>query len=209
VKYSELVENISDSYDDIITNKKTSIKIEYLDNDESGYMYWETYHVPNTVFRLYMHNEINVTTDIGNISLSVEIDPDYMNHSDFKQGKPDVYNFEYDLEKYDDGKSDKESNRVYDELKKGFDKQIAGLIDEAKNCLKNIEKDLDVNQTMESMSDTIIAKHIWAVQEWIKMVETLKLSGFDIGDIPLTLKAFNLDEDERFLPQAVKDMFVF
>jgi hypothetical protein len=68
---------------------------------------------------------------------------------------------------------------------------------------------LDSDSDIERMSDIIIEKHHWAVQEWIKIVETVELSGFGIVEIPNTLRAFGLDTDERFLPQSVKDMFVF
>lgn len=206
MRYSELAEDISDSYDDII-NKIPYV--EHLDNDNSGYMYWETYFIPGTVFRFYIHNEMDTTTDIATITLSVEIDPDYMNHSDFSQKTHDIVKFEVDLEKYDDGNSDKERNRTYDELQKGVDKQLDALREEAQFCLKNIEKDLDDSQSVEQMSDILIKDHFWTVQEWVIMSEIIEISGFDISEIPNTLRAFNLNEDERFLPQAVKDMFIF
>ena len=204
MSFLKIAEDISDSYENIVNEKSF---IEHLDTDDSAYMHWDTYYIPSTVFRFYVHNELDPETDIGFIAMSAEIDPDYMNHPDFRQGKPDAHSFEYNLKKYDN--SDKEKNRVYDELEKGFKKQLEIGKEEAIRCLKAIEKDLNKNQSMAERSDIIIDKHVWAVQEWIKIDETVKFSGLDMSEIPLTLEAFNLNEDERFLPQAVKDIFIF
>ena len=202
----EILEDVLDSYNNIIR------KIPYIDHldttlEPDGLMGWDIYYTPSTPYRYYLHIEIDDFTDKMNISVTVESDPDLMNHHDFASLTTHDRTFKIDNISTNDYQWEDSDvgTEVYKKLEQALEFQLDIVLKHPQEILKEMEKEIESGFNKRA----IHGRHDWIALDWISIEELIELSLYNIGDIPLVLRMFGLDTNERFLTQEVKDIFIF
>ena len=201
---SEIVTTIEDFFFGIT---KSDPRISHLDQVGSDWFWWDTYHISNTAYRLYLHIEV---TDIdegenANIFITVEAstDPDYRdNHEDFIDNN-ETYRFNLKVKDFDTNNAPIDTNKLITGCQKGFDTIMRALQVHAQTILKEIDERF-ANKEIDNFKE-----HAWLMEEWVNVEEVIDFAGFSYTDIPYFITYLGDSIMIKYLPQTVKDVFIF
>lgn len=201
---SEIVTTIEDFFFGIT---KSDPRISHLDQDGSDWVWWDTYYIPNTAYRLYLTSEV---TDIDEnedakftIIVEASTDPDYReNHEDFIDNH-ESYKFELQAKDFDANNAPIDANKLIAECQKGFDTIMRALQVHAQIILKEIDERVANNEIKD------FREHAWLMEKWVSPEEVIDFSGLGYEDIPNLLTFMGDDIMMKYLPQTAKDVFIF
>lgn len=194
-------------YDSIKINKTIEHENTIEANDTLG---WDIYAVLNTPYRLYITVEIYTTDNIEylRIELGVAGDPDVENTSEFSENSFNDINSHiidglsvYDLFLEETNTREK----IVKKLDEIYKKQMKALETHSSSLFLDMEKEASSHNSLTKLQKD----HAWVLFDWIEMDKTIALSKLDIRTIPNLLNIFDLDTDERFVTDEVKDIFLF
>ncbi len=208
-KFQEIVNNSFHLFFQECKSNPSILNVEDTSGDD--YSYWDTYRINNTPYYIYFNITYDVHVDKPNdtdlIKFSVESSVD----EEFREIHPlflDIANGSFDFSfpiAYFDNDGGPTSNEIYEKIREGYNKVISFQSGHCKNNLLNFIKKLELYNFEVDDYDWISNDKIGIDPE-----DVIIFSGLEYTDlIPL----LNFIDDEelttKFLPQNIKDIFIF
>ncbi len=174
---------------------------------EDGGFWIETYYLSNTFYMFYL----NINTqdfdenENNNIYISFEstIDSEYKEKYNYFSDLNKSYEFNISFDDFDDNNKYVDPSKLNDELNKGLVIILNNLKTHCQNMLKQIDKEIADNTIDFKKYQRLLH------DSWLDKSVLIEFAEYNYLDIPHLLTYLGEEIMIRFIPQTVKDVFLF
>ena len=203
-RVTNIVKTIEHHFWDIV---KTVPRVKHLDSEYDVGFWSETYYLSNTFYLFYLIVETQDfdENENNNIYISFEstIDPGYEekynNFSDLNKS----YKFNISIDDFDDNNKYVEPSKLNDELNKGWVIILNNLKTHSQNMLKQIDREIADNTIDFKKYQRLLH------DSWLDKSVLIEFAEYNYLDIPHLLTYLGEEIMIPFVPQTVKDVFLF
>ena len=201
---ANIVNTIEQHFWDIV---KTIPGVKHLASDYDGGFWFETYYLSNTFYLFYL----NIKTqdfdenENNNIYISFEstIDSEYKEKYNYFSDLNKSYEFNISFDDFDDNNKYVEPSKLNDELNKGWVIILNNLKTHSQNMLKQIDREIADNTIDFKKYQRLLH------DSWLDKSVLIEFAEYNYLDIPHLLTYLGEEIMIPFVPQTVKDVFLF